>query len=512
MLSTSTSATLSGVSAIAVTVEANSGEKGDPKCVLVGLPDASVKESMDRVFSSIGNAGFSKPRTHVTINLAPGDVRKEGAAFDLPIALTLLSSTGQIQGNGLNDYLIAGELALSGAVRNIQGGLAMTILAKKLGKKGVLLPRQSATEACLIEGIDVFAIDSLAEAISFFDEDTEVLPVSKLDSPYSKFSNPSCSEDFSDVKGQYGLRRAVEVAVAGGHNLIIIGPPGAGKSMVARRIPSILPAPEIDEFLEILNIYSIQGTSLQNQLNGMLRPVRAPHHTISDVGLLGGGTIPGPGEISLAHNGILFLDELPEFKRSALEVLRQPLEDGEVTISRSAGKVTLPAQFMLIAAMNPCPCGYLGDPQNNCRCSMPQIQKYRSKISGPLMDRIDIHIETPAVKIDELQNEKPGESSEQMRTRILACREIQKNRYKEFVSHNSTNATIPQKLMDNICEIGDQEKTLLKKAMEQLSLSARAYNKILKVSRTIADLEHSINIEKPHLLEAIQYRSLDRNL
>ena len=282
--------------------------------------------------------------------------------------------------------------------------------------------------------------------------------------------------------------------------------------MVARRIPSILPAPEIDEFLEILNIYSIQGTSLQNQLNGMLRPVRAPHHTISDVGLLGGGTIPGPGEISLAHNGILFLDELPEFKRSALEVLRQPLEDGEVTISRSAGKVTLPAQFMLIAAMNPCPCGYLGDPQNNCRCSMPQIQKYRSKISGPLMDRIDIHIETPAVKIDELQNEKPGESSEQMRTRILACREIQRNRYKEFVSHNSTNATIPQKLMDNICEIGDQEKTLLKKAMEQLSLSARAYNKILKVSRTIADLEHSINIEKPHLLEAIQYRSLDRNL
>ena len=512
MLSTSTSATLSGVSAIPVTVEANSGEKGDPKCVLVGLPDASVKESMNRVFSSIGNAGFSKPRTHVTINLAPGDVRKEGAAFDLPIALTLLASTGQIQGHGLHDYLIAGELALSGALRTIKGGLAMTTLAKKLGKKGVLLPRQSATEACLIEGIDVFGVDSLAEAVSFFDEGADLLPESKLNSPYTKNAKFSIKDDFSDVKGQHGLRRAVEVAVAGGHNLLIIGPPGAGKSMVARRIPSILPAPEIDEFLEILNIYSIQGASLQNKFSGMLRPVRTPHHTISDVGLLGGGTIPGPGEISLAHNGILFLDELPEFKRSALEVLRQPLEDGEVTISRSAGKVTFPAKFMLVAAMNPCPCGYLGEHQNNCRCSIPQIQKYRSKISGPLMDRIDIHIETPAIKVDELQDEKKGESSNQIRTRILACREIQKNRYKELGSDNHTNATIPQNLMDKICEIGREQKALIKNAMQQLSLSARAYNKILKVSRTIADLNQSKKIEKHHLLEAIQYRSLDRNL
>ena len=512
MLSTSLSATLSGVSAISVTVEANSGEKGDPKCVLVGLPDASVKESMDRVFSSIGNTGFSKPRTHVTINLAPGDIRKEGAAFDLPIALTLLSSTGQIQGKGLKDYLIAGELALSGAVRNIKGGLAMTILAKKLGKKGILLPRESALEACLIEGIDVFGIDSLAEAVSFFDYGSERLPLSRSDSPYAEIKNSSYQEDFSDVKGQHALRRAVEVAVAGGHNLLIIGPPGAGKSMVAKRIPTILPEPEMDEFLEILNIYSIQDSSLHNKYNGMIRPVRCPHHTISDVGLLGGGTIPGPGEISLAHNGILFLDELPEFKRSALEVLRQPLEDGEVTISRSAGKITLPSKFMLVAAMNPCPCGYLGDSQNNCRCSMPQIQKYRSKISGPLMDRIDIHIETPAVKIEEIQSEKSGESSDQIRSRILACRKFQKVRYKKFVNYNLTNARIPQNLMDVICEIGEEEKALIKKAMEQLSLSARAYNKVLKISRTIADLDQSIKIQRKHLLEAIQYRSLDRNL
>lgn len=512
MLSTSLSATLSGVSALTVTVEANSGEKGDPKCVLVGLPDASVKEAMDRVFSSIGNAGFSKPRTHVTINLAPGDLRKEGAAFDLPIALTLLSSTGQIQGKGLSDYLIAGELALSGAVRNIKGGLAMAILAKKLGLKGVLLPRASALEACLIEGVKVYAVDNLAEAVSFFDENSEKTPLPPSGSPYLQGVKSRLKDDFADVKGQHGLRRAVEVAVAGGHNLLIIGPPGAGKSMIAKRIPSILPAPSMDEFLEILNIYSVQGDSLQNKLDGVLRPVRAPHHTISDVGLLGGGTIPGPGEISLAHNGILFLDELPEFKRSALEVLRQPLEDGEVTISRSAGKVTLPCRFMLVAAMNPCPCGYLGDSQNNCRCSMPQIQKYRSKISGPLMDRIDIHIETPAVKIEELQEQDTGESSEAIRFRIESCRELQNSRFEEFGIKHYTNSTIPQNLIEKVCEIGNEEKLLIRKAMGQLSLSARAYNKILKVSRTIADLDQSIQIEKQHLLEAIQYRSLDRNL
>lgn len=512
MLSTSLSATLSGVSAIPVTVEANSGEKGEPKCVLVGLPDASVKESMDRVFSSIGNAGYSKPRTHVTINLAPGDLRKEGAAFDLPIALTLLSATGQFECKHLNDYLIAGELALSGQVRKVKGGLAMAILAKELGKTGILLPKESAMEACLIEGVEVYAIESLAQAISFFTHSSKVRQVLPSESPFKNVIDEKFAEDFADVKGQHGLRRAVEVAVAGGHNLLIIGPPGAGKSMVAKRIPSILPKPEMDEFLEILNIYSIQGSSLLDNSKGVLRPVRCPHHTISDVGLLGGGAIPGPGEISLAHNGILFLDELPEFKRSALEVLRQPLEDGKVTISRSAGKVTLPCRFMLVAAMNPCPCGYLGDNQNSCRCSIPQIQRYRSKISGPLMDRIDMHIETPAVRIEELQTSVVGEDSLSIRRRVENCRNIQKKRYIEIGTQNYTNATIPQNIMDVVCEIGTEEQSLIRTAMNQLSLSARAYNKILKVARTLADLDLENKIQKHHLLEAIQYRSLDRNL
>ena len=511
MLSTTFSATLSGVSALQVTVESNSGEKGDPKCVLVGLPDASVKESMDRVFSSISNAGFNKPRTHVTINLAPGDLKKEGASFDLPIALTLLACTGQIKHDDLDQFLIAGELALSGEARKVKGGLAMAMLAKEMGKKGMILPRESALEACLIEGVEIYGIESLAEAVSLLEGNDQKKPLLPVDSPFSQEIDQDSHEDFKEVKGQHALRRAVEIAVAGGHNLLIIGPPGAGKSMVAKRIPSVLPKPEMDEFLEILNVYSVQGDSLLNQPHGMLRPVRSPHHTISDVGLLGGGTIPGPGEISLAHNGVLFLDELPEFKRSALEVLRQPLEDGVVTISRSAGKVTLPCSFMLVAAMNPCPCGYLGDPKNACRCSIPQIQKYRGKISGPLLDRIDIHIDTPAVKIEELQSGGKGESSESIRLRVERCRHFQHNRHSDLGCGGIINANIPQRLMDQVCEIGEPEKLLLRDAMKQLSLSARAYNKILKVSRTIADLDESKKIAKNHLLEAIQYRSLDRN-
>ena len=512
MLSTSLSATLSGVSAIMVTVEANSGEKGDPRCVLVGLPDATVKESMDRVFSSIGNAGFSKPRTHVTINLAPGDIRKEGAAFDLPIALTLLAATGQIECTDLDDFLIAGELALSGEVRKVRGGLAMAILAKEMGKKGVILPRAAAMEACLIDGLSVYPVDSLSQAITFLNDHTVLSALRPEESPFFEYAMHSQLDDFADVKGQHGLRRALEVSVAGAHNLLIIGPPGAGKSMVAKRIPSILPKPELEEFLEILNIYSVEGSDLLLHSKGMVRPVRTPHHTISDVGLLGGGSIPGPGEISLAHNGILFLDELPEFKRSALEVLRQPMEDGQVTISRSAGKVTLPCKFMLVAAMNPCPCGYLGDPKNTCRCSMPQIQKYRSRISGPLMDRIDIHVETPAVKIEELQDVRKGEDSSSIRKRVEICRDFQKQRCQKLGIDFCTNSIIPQKLMEEVCSIGLSEKKLLKNAINKLSLSARAYNKILKVARTIADLETTSIIQENHLLEAIQYRSLDRNL
>ena len=510
MLASTSSATLQGVNALEVTVEANGGERGEPRCVLVGLPDTAVKEAMDRVHSSLVNSGFSSPRTRVTINLAPGDLRKEGAGFDLPIALALLGCMKCFDPSILSDYLVAGELGLSGEIRKIKGALAMTLLARKIGKKGILLPRESAEEACLVEGIKVFPVDCLSQAVDFLDSKTSINALKMNESPYLFDLSVPFELDFSEIKGQANLRRAVEVAVAGGHNLLIIGPPGSGKSMVAKRIPSILPTLTMDEYLEVLNLYSIDGDTNIQRANGMHRPIRAPHHTISDVGLLGGGTKPGPGEISLAHNGILFLDELPEFKRSALEVLRQPLEDGEVTISRSAGKVTLPCRFILVAAMNPCPCGYLGDSKNSCRCSIPQIQKYRSKISGPLLDRIDIHIEAPAVSISSLRENEPGESSHLLRKRIGNCRNLQKERFKD--DRHTTNAQMNETLINFHCHLSSELAGLMSHAMEQLSLSARAYNKILKVSRTIADLSSSNNIKKEHLLEAIQYRNLDRLL
>ena len=510
MLAFTNSATLQGVVAVPVTVEANGGEKGEPRCVLVGLPDTAVKESLDRILSSLANSGYSRPRTRVTINLAPGDLRKEGAAFDLPIALCLLSVMGHLPADLLKNFLIAGELALSGETRSIKGGLSMAMLAKKQGARGIILPKLSAQEASLLEGIDVFEIGSLAEAVKFLNNQSSKSPLEIKKSYFTDESKTMDYSDFSEVKGQFNVRRAVEVAVAGGHNFLMLGPPGSGKSMIAKRIPSILPKPSTDEFLEILNIHSAAGSSVLNTGMFFRRPVRSPHHTISDVGLLGGGSIPGPGESSLAHNGILFLDELPEFKRSALEVMRQPLEDGEVTISRSAGKITLPSRFMLVAAMNPCPCGYLGDATNDCRCSMPQIQRYRSRVSGPLLDRIDIHVEAPAVSVEDLQNEVQGESSGKIRERIENCRIIQSNRFQE--TNISCNANLTHKMLPELCKIEAREASTLKHAMNELSLSARAYDKILKVSRTIADLDNSENIRMKHLLEAIQYRSLDRSL
>ncbi len=509
MLAETCSATLLGVNALPVTVEANGGEKGEPRCVLVGLPDAAVKESLDRVLSSLSNTGFPSPRTRMTINLAPGDLRKEGAAFDLPIALCILSAMGCLPAERLKGFLIAGELSLSGETRKVKGGLSMAMLALKEGKTGILLPRKSAEEACLLKGLSVYPVDSLAQAVSFFAEETKQIPLESSDSPYQLSSDKATELDFSEVKGQANLRRAVEVSVAGGHNLLMIGPPGSGKSMVAKRIPSILPTPTMEEFLEILNIYSVGGDSLDGYGSVLSRPVRSPHHTISDVGLLGGGVIPGPGEISLAHNGVLFLDEFPEFKRSVLEVLRQPLEDGEVTISRSAGKVTLPSRFMLVAAMNPCPCGYLGDPTRECRCSMPQIQKYRARLSGPLLDRIDIHVEAPAVRVEDLQQREEGESSSFIKARVENCRDIQDIR---FTGTSITcNANMTNKMISSECEVSIEELRTLKKAMKEFSLSARAYDRILKVSRTIADLGQSKHIERRHLLEAIQYRKLDRS-
>ncbi len=509
MLASLSSAALQGVEAEPVHVEVNSGETGDPKLILVGLPDAAVKESDDRVTSAVGNSGFAMPRTRTTINLAPGHLRKEGPFYDLPIALGILVATGQIAAPDLDHYLIAGELSLSGATRPIRGALALARLARKMGKKGVLLPPQSATEAALVKGLEVYAVKSLDQAARFLAGEITLSVAQPL--PTAPAVSAEVAGDFSEIKGQHAVRRAVEVAVAGGHNLLMIGPPGSGKSMIAKRIPTIMPTPPLEESLEILSIHSAAGQTLGSAAIPFgRRPVRTPHHTISDVGLLGGGTIPGPGEISLAHNGVLFLDELPEFKRSALEVLRQPLEDGSVSISRSAGKVTLPCSFMLVAAMNPCPCGYLGDTRHECRCTPTQVQRYRARISGPLLDRIDLHIEAPALSIGELRTSAPGETSAAIRARVQQARELQIKRFSG--TRTSCNARMGHRETRQYCGITNELGNLLQQAMEQLSLSARAYDRILKVARTIADLAGADQIAAPHLLEAIQYRSLDRNV
>jgi magnesium chelatase family protein len=509
MLATIGSAALLGIDAVSVQVEVNTGESGVPNLILVGLPDAAVKESEDRVFSALSNSGLRMPRTRTTINLAPGDLRKEGAIYDLPIALGLLVATGQLVSDHLADFLIAGELSLSGATRPIKGGLAMAVLARETRRKSILLPPVAAQEAALVDGLRVYEITSLDQAARFLAGQLQLTPLVPPSTPASA-SLRDHEPDFADIKGQQAVRRAVEVAVAGGHNLIMIGPPGSGKSMIAKRIPGIMPAPTLQEYLEILRIHSAAGQTMDGGLHFLQRPARAPHHTISDVGLLGGGTIPGPGEISLAHHGVLFLDELPEFKRSALEVLRQPLEDGHVTISRSAGKITLPCHFMLVAAMNPCPCGYLGDPKHECRCAPAQIQRYRARISGPLLDRIDLHIEAPALSITELRSDRAGESSAAIRERIEQARQAQLIRFRG--TKLTANSRMPPSKLKTFCALDASLGDLLQQAMEQLSLSARAYDRILKVARTIADLAGAERIASPHLLEAIQYRSLDRNV
>ncbi len=519
MLASLHSGALWGIQAQPVQVEVNSGESGAPELVLVGLPDAAVKESRDRVGSALANCAYRTPPTRTTINLAPGSLRKEGPMYDLPIALGLLASTEQMQSKRLDEFLVAGELSLSGQTRPIAGGLALALLARTLGKKGVLLPRESAQEASLVEGVDAYPVDSLGQAVGFLEGRLEIRALTKEESPFRHTPDERHAVDFSEVKGQLGLRRAVEVAVAGGHNLLVIGPPGSGKSMVARRIPTIMPEPTLDEFLEILAIQSAAGVSLDAEYRCYRRPFRTPHHTISDVGLLGGGTIPGPGEISLAHHGVLFLDELPEFRRSALEVMRQPLEDGSVCISRSAGKVSLPCSFMLVAAMNPCPCGYLGDPKHECRCGPTAIQRYRARISGPLLDRIDIHVEAPALRIRELRTDEQGESSAAMRERVVAARAWQAERLKAAARKTGDGASLtvcnarmgPAQLRKH-CALSQEQGQLLQQAMEQLDLSARAYDRILKVARTIADLAGSADIATDHLLEAIRYRTLDRRV
>ncbi len=510
MLSKINSGSLIGIEALPVEIEINSGQKGEPRTFIVGLPDQAVKESLDRVSAALSNSGYSMPQTKMTINLAPAGIKKEGAIYDLPISLGILASLGVLNGQFFEDYIIAGELALSGDLRPICGGVSFALLARKMGKKGVILPKESAHEAALVEGVEVCFADNLKELCHNIKNNTPLQKIAPSESSFRKSTPENIYPDFSDVKGQEQIIRAAEIATAGGHNLLMIGPPGAGKSMIAKRMPSIMPDPSLEEFLEILGVYSASGLSQSADHKFFARPFRSPHHTISDIGLIGGGANPKPGEISLAHNGVLFLDELPEFRRSALEVMRQPLEDSFVSISRSGGKVTIPCRFMLIAAMNPCPCGYLGDLRKKCSCSISNIHRYRSRISGPLLDRIDIHVEVSALPLEKLADKSGGESSAEIKTRVAVCRQIQLERFKGSKSSAKSNSAMQSKDIKKFCHITSDMQSLLSHAMEELNLSARAWDRILKVSRTIADLECKENIETPHLLEAINYRSLDR--
>ena len=476
---------------------------------IVGLPDNAVKESRERIMAAIKNSGLSMPNKKYTVNLAPADVRKEGSAFDLPIALGILSATDQIPSDALDKTLVLGELALDGTLRPARGVLPITIMAKCSELTQILLPQANADEAALVEGVKVIAVESLGQAVRFLSGKEEIKPFD-VDRLALFKANSGTILNLTDVKGQENVKRAFEVAAAGGHNLIMVGPPGAGKTMIAKRLPSILPPMTFDEALETTKIHSVAGTLPENTPLLTDRQFRSPHHTISDAALVGGGMgIARPGEISLAHHGVLFLDELPEFARNVLEVLRQPLEDNKITISRTKLSLTFPCNFMLVASMNPCPCGNFGNPNASCNCSPVQIQRYMSKVSGPLLDRIDIHIEVAAVKYQELSSERRGETSESVRERVVKAREVQAERFtgREDVFKN---ADMGSKDIRKYCKLESDGQDLLKMAMSRLGLSARAYDKILKVARTIADLAGQESIQPEHLSEAIQYRSLDR--